>query len=96
MKIQVRKPTIGKNICPVMKSNQSKSDFPKIVSPSTAPIDKEQKAPITEVEIVTINAAFLRLILISSWINAVLTSWSDIREVSAANDNNMKKSNEIQ
>ena len=96
MKIQVRKPTIGRNICPVMKSNQSNSDLPAIVSPSTAPNDNEQKAPIIDVAMVTINAAFFRLTFISSWTKAVLTSCSDIREVRAANDNRTKNSSEMQ
>ena len=72
--IQVRKPPIGKKICPVTKSKTSNNGFPKKDKPLQFPNDNEQIEPITKVEIVTINAPFLRLICNSSYKKAVLTS----------------------
>ena len=96
MKMQVRNPTIGRNICPVMKSNQSKSVSPRNVSVvSTAPNDSEQMAPMMAVATVTMSAAFLREMSSSSWKKAVDTSCSDISDVRAARDNSTKKSSEM-
>ena len=95
MNRHVRKPTTGRNICPVMKSKQSNSDLPNNDSPSAAPNDREQKAPMMAVLTVTMAAAFLRLMCISSWKKAVDTSCSDMSDVSAANDSSTKNSSEM-
>ena len=87
---------MGRKICPVTKSNQSNSVFPKNVMLSpTAPSDNEQNAPMTAVAMVTMSAAFFRVIINSSWKNAVDTSCSDISEVRAANDSSTKNSSEM-
>ena len=93
--MQVRNPTTGRNTCPVKKSNQSNNVRPKNDRPSTAPNDNEQKAPMIQVEMVTISAAFLRVTTNSSCKNAVETSCSEISDVSAANDSSRKKSREM-
>jgi hypothetical protein len=66
-----------------------------MVKTSTAPNDKEQRAPMTAVEMDTNRAAFFRVITNSSWKKAVLTSCNDISDVSAARVNNRKNSREI-
>ena len=58
------------------------------------PNDNEQMAPITIVLMVTNSAALFLLRRNSSWKKAVLTSWSDISEVRAANDNSVKNSSD--
>jgi hypothetical protein len=54
------------------------------------PSDNEQIAPIRKHDRVTISAAERRTMWNSSWKNAVLTSWSDISDVSAAIDRSVK------
>ena len=86
---------MGRNTCPVTKSNQSNNVRPKNDRPSTAPNDNEQNAPMMQVETVTMSAAFLRVMPSSYWKNAVETSCSDISDVSAASDSSRKKSREM-
>ena len=75
---------MGRNSWPVTKSNRSKSVMPKKFSPSQAPSDSEQTAPIRQQHNVTSRAARLRGSRNSSWKKAVLTSWSEISDVRAA------------
>ena len=51
--------------------------------------DREHKAAITEHITVTMVAAVLRLMFISSCKKAVLTSWRDMSEVRAASESRM-------
>ena len=56
---------------------------------STAPKEREQNVPIKHVAAVTIMAPYFLDMRSSSEKKAVLTSWSEINEVSAANDNSV-------
>jgi hypothetical protein len=60
--------------------------MPNKWNPSHGPNDNEQMVPTIIHPIVTNIAARLRVVPSSSSRNAVLTSWSDISEVSAAID----------
>ena len=56
-KRQVKSPPMGKNICPVTKSNMSKRLFPKNTSHSLSPSESEHRQPNTQHATVTIVAA---------------------------------------
>ena len=72
-------------ICAVMKSQKSSSDMPKRVSPSTAPIDSEQKTAISEQTTVRTHAAFFLPMFSSSVKKAVPISCIEMVDVRAAN-----------
>ena len=85
MKRHVRKPPNGRNICPVTKSNMSNRLLSPIDRKFQSPNDNEQNTPMMPHVSVTIVAALPLVIRSSSCRNAVLTSCSDMSDVSAAN-----------
>ena len=75
---------MGRNICPVTKSNQSNRVRPPKLRLPVAPSESEQNVPMMQQSTVTMSAPRLREMCSSSWKKAVLTSCSDISDVSAA------------